>query len=248
MAGFAIYFIEISGFYWAFAFKGLGLAGGEILFNLLQIRFAYIMGKRRDLSEQRKRIHMRRWISHFLGNLTQSVAYTIKKGRISVVLLESYGIIWAFGVRIMARENNFFIPLDLELYHLQRLTNIYPIDALQVMVSGNTHGVQIVPMVLLNLYKNIYKHGDLQAKSETLFQVDCRTDRLIVTTKNDIAARSRWVYENGGTGLTQLENILKEQYAEAAHIQYKTDNNTFLLQIEISLTDGRVQNNFESSG
>lgn len=114
----AMYVIEVAGFYWTFAYKGLGLAAVEILYNLLKVRYVYLTGKRQILAEERKRIRMQRWISHFLGNLNQSVVFAIKKGRASYRILESYSIIWAFGMRIMVREKSFFIPLELELYHL----------------------------------------------------------------------------------------------------------------------------------
>lgn len=237
---FTLYFIEVAGFYWTFAYKGLGMAAAEILFNLASARFAYLKGKRKDLSEQRKRVHIRRWISHFLGNMTQSLVYGIKQGRSSAKLFESYGIIWASGIRIMARENNFFIPLDDELHHLQRLAIIYPMRSLQVQVSGDTHMVKIIPMMLLDLYKNMCKHGDFEHEQEAVFKVSCTPDRLIITNKNKIASRSAWIYERGGTGLKQLEGILHEQYAGAASMIHKAENNTFFLQIEILLTYGRV--------
>lgn len=244
--GFTIFFIEVAGFYWTFAYKGLGLAAAEILFNLTRARFAYVKGQRSDLSEQRKRVRIRQWISHFMGNMTQSLVYMIKRGQGSVNRFESFAIIWASGMRIMARENNFLIALDDELCSLRRLTTVYPIRSLQMNISGHTRKVKILPMILLVLYKNMYKHGDLSEEAEASFNVDCVPDRLIITTTNRIAARSAWIYEKGGTGLRQLEDILEEQYAGAANVVYKVENDIFFLQIEILLTYGRVQNDFEA--
>lgn len=205
---FVIYFIEVAGFYWTFAYKGLGLAAAEILFNLVRERFAYLKEKRRDRTEQREKIRMRRWLSHFLGNMTQSVAYSIRHGQMSATMLESYAVIGAFGIRIMAREKNFFVPLDDELYHLQRLAIIYPVDALKMEIKGDTQKVKIIPMLLLGLYKNMYKHGDFENGKEGIFSITAEVGRLIIITKNTIAARSAWMYERGGSGLLQLESIL----------------------------------------
>lgn len=243
-----MFVIEVAGFYWAFAYKGLGLAAAEVLYNLLKVRYVYLTGKRQILEEERQRICMQRWISHFLGNLNQSLIFAIKKGSASFRVLESYGIIWAFGMRIIAREKSFFIPLDLELYHLKRLRGMYPLETLQVEVSGETSDVQVLPMALLALYKNMYKHGDVQSESDAVFKVDCATDRLVVRTENRLAPRSAWVYQEGGAGLQQLKDILGMQYGDRARLAYRTENDTFFLEIEIAVNNGRVQNNFEASG
>lgn len=242
--GFAVFFIEMAGFYWTFTYKGLGVAAAEILFNLTRARFAYVTERHNDPSEQRKRVLIRRWISHFLGNMTQSLVYMIKRGQRSVNRFESFAIIWASAARIMARENNFLIPLDDELRHLRRLEMIYPIRLLQMKISGHTQEIKIVPMILLALYKNMYKHGDFSGGAAAVFDIDCGPDRLVITTKNKIAVRSAWVYEKEGTGLDQLENILEEQYEGAANVVYKVENDIFFLQIEILFTYGRVQDNF----
>src|SRR5690606_1612400 len=243
-----MYVIEVAGFYWAFAYKGLGLAAAEVLYNLLKVRYVYLTGKRQILEEERQRIGMQRWISHFLGNLNQSLIFAIKKGSASFRVLESYGIIWAFGMRIIASDKGFFIPLDLELYHLQRLRGIYPLKALQVQVSGETRDVQVLPMALLALYKNMYKHGEVQSESDAVFKVDCSAGRLGVPTENRLGSRSGWVVPEGGAGLKQIKGILGMEYWDGASLAYRTENETFFLEIEIAVNNGRVQNNFEASG
>ena len=237
---FTMYFIEVISFYWTFAYKGLGMAAIEILFNLARSRIAYLRSRRKDIAEQRKKVRMRRWISHFLGNMATSLVSAVKKGNATARMLESFAIIWAFGVRMMVRETKFSIPLDTELYHLKCLAVIYPISALEMKIEGDTQQVNVIPMILLDIYKNMYKHGDFEDGSEAVLNVSCHSDRLIITNKNKVAARSRWIYERGGTGLVQLRDILQEHYDVGAKMVHQQRGDIFYLQIEILLNYGRV--------
>lgn len=243
-----MYVIEVVSFYWTFAYKGLGIAAIEILFNLARARIAYLHGKHKDRSNQRKKIRMKKWISHFLGNMTQSLVGSAKQGKATASMLESYAIIWAFGIRMMARETKFFIPLDTELYHLRRLKVIYPINSLDMKIRGDIRTIDVLPMLLLNIYKNMYKHGEFTDNSEALFHVTGHADRLTIRTENRVAARSRWIFEHGGTGLVQLEGILQQHYGSSATMMHKQQENIFYLQIEISFTYGRVQSDVKLNG
>lgn len=237
---FTMYVIEVVSFYWTFAYKGLGMAALEILFNLARSRIAYLRGRRKDIAEQRKKVRMRRWISHFLGNMATSLVSVVKKGNATARMLESFAIVWAFGVRMMVRETKLSIPLDTELYHLRCLAVIYPISALEMKIEGDTQRVNVLPMILLDIYKNMYKHGDFGEGSEAIFHVSHRAERLTIFTRNRIASGSMWLYEHGGTGLVQLRGILQEYYHAGAKMVHTQRGDIFYLQIEILLNYGRV--------
>lgn len=237
--GWTAYLIDSATFYCSFAFKGLVLAGTEMLYGLLR--------ERAKATWLRQREHqISRWIVHFMGNFGHSSLHTLQAQGHSALLQEAHTAIWARGIRIMSRPGHLTEPLSDEIAHLKYLMEICPIQGLQFQVSGDTGHTRILPMLLLTLYKNMYKHGAFGGGEKAVFHIERTDARLRIYTCNEIARQSAWMYGAGGTGLEQLEDILAGEYGGWAQVDYKGEDNIFYLRIEIPLTDEPIKHDLKA--
>src|SRR5690606_35991675 len=218
-----------------------------MLFNAVQSWMEIRSARHQDVAEERKEIHIKRWISHFLGNLTQSVFNTIRKTKNPIHTIELYAVIWIRGVRIMARKHDFLIPLDEEIYYLRHLMSIFKQREIDLKITGETAHVKVLPMLLLVICKNMYKHGDFSEKGNARLHIHCTNECLTLTSTNKIAERAAWVFQKGGTGLAQLENILKEQCTASVHVSRDMEENIFSIEIQIILAYEHLQKTIEIS-
>lgn len=242
--GWLPYTVDFLGFYLAFAIKGAGFAAVEMLYSTLRQWHCHLKERHKQQVEIKKDVRMRQWIAHFMGNLAQSFIIVFRKTDSPLKLFECYGLILAYGAQMMARRRQFYIGFQDEVYYLERLRTIYRQNAIKVEYGTPLTGVAVLPMLLLALYKNIYKHGNFENGQQALLQIKRVGDRLSIININKIAPSSAWVYRKGGTGLEQVERLLRDQYADAVKIAYRMHKDTFYLTIEIPVTYEYEQKDF----
>jgi|SRR5690606_34871118 len=238
------YTVDFFGFYLSFAWKGAGLAFVEMLvsvgkhqFELRRMDNTQGMARRRDL-------RMREWISHFMGNLTQSLVYALRTARNPFKIVEAYAVILAQGTRLMSVQGRLLVPLKQEIYYLGYLRKIYRQNNIKLDVPDDLDDVQIIPLLLLSLYKNMYKHGDFEEGWEALLRIKRVDNYVHINTTNKIANSALWIYGDGGSGLGQLELLLLDLFDKLAHISYDMQNEVFNLNIVIPVTYERKQEDF----
>ncbi|TYR36922.1 hypothetical protein FXV77_07010 [Sphingobacterium phlebotomi] len=238
------YTVDFLGFYLSFASKGAGLACVEMLvsvgkhqFNLRRLDRTQGMARRRDL-------RMREWISHFMGNLTQSLLYALRKAKNPFMIFEAYAVILAHGTRLMSAQGRLLVSLKQETYYLGYLQKIYKEGKIKLDVPADLGDVQIIPLLLLSLYKNMYKHGNFEDGRLALLRVRRVGNYIHISTTNSITDSAMWLYGDGGSGLGQLEHILRDQFANLVRISYGVQNEVFNLNIEIPITYESKQENF----
>lgn len=238
------YTMDFLGFYLSFASKGAGLACAEMLvsvgkhqFNLRRLDHTKGMARRRDL-------RVREWISHFMGNLTQSLLYALRTAKNPFMIFEAYAVILAHGTRLMSVQGRLLVTLKQETYYLGYLQKIYRKNSIKLDVPDDLGDVQIIPLLLLSLYKNMYKHGDFEGRREALLRVKRLDNYIHISTTNRIANSALWIYGNGGSGLGQLEHLLSDLFDNQARISYDMQNDVFNLNIEIPITYERKQEDF----
>ncbi|PRD51904.1 hypothetical protein C5749_16520 [Sphingobacterium gobiense] len=227
------YVLDYIDFYLRFASIGFVLGGTEMFVNLLRERGKTFRQKRYDMAAKQKSKRLKRWITHFAGNITNGTVYSMKK-QVHPQQVSASVAINGYIVRLLARENMFWVSLQEELYYLQRFREMFSIFPIQFKIPSETYQHQVMPLSLLVLYKNICKHGafDTDAPAAS-FCVVASPDRLVVTTRNTISSDAMWVYNEGGTGLEQLRGLLLENHGDNMKFEYGMEGNRFWLRLEI---------------
>ncbi|WP_437920279.1 hypothetical protein [Sphingobacterium sp. LRF_L2] len=228
-----LYFIDLLTFYVTFAKWGLIIAMLEVSCNVAKFLLLLLFSERDAWLMELRQDGYRIWVAHFLGNLCQSLLAVFKRKSKPIKRLSSFVAIWAYGVRVMSRKDNLFVPIEEELRCLRHLAILYkdrPID-ISENVKGTAH--LILPMLLLSLYKNMVKHGDFSKDApQAIFKVESDERRLQVQCINPVAEDNAWRFEDGGTGLNQLAAILKVEYGASFSIASQLDDGIFYLTLE----------------
>jgi len=110
---------------------------------------------------------------------------------------------------------------------------------LELKVSPKVQGLKIIPLVLLTLVENMFKHGDLQNKSNTAsIQLLVKEGRFYIQTANLCNAAS--LSSTHKQGLANVEQRLKTSYAEDAQFSYSTSTEK-LFETMLSIPVERMQ-------
>ncbi|MBD1431777.1 hypothetical protein H8B06_02985 [Sphingobacterium sp. DN00404] len=228
-----LYFLDFTAFYWSFAWKGIGLGLAELAVNILKWKRCTAEQRRDQMAAYQRQAELKRWLSHFMGNIAQHMLQIISIRRKSI---EAYLALSSRCVRLMTRTN-MMVPLVEELQDLTRLAGLFDDEPILLDLAIETEDYQIVPMMLLGLFKNMCKHGEFgEGALPAVFTVIATVDKLQVYTQNQVAGHSAWLYKEGGTGLDQLELLLQLYYGEKATLHHETDGDLFrsTLTIEYS--------------
>jgi two-component system LytT family sensor kinase len=134
-----------------------------------------------------------------------------------------------------------FISLSEEINQVENLINLHQLRKdhgvqLRFWYDDEIREVKIIPMVLITLVENMFKHGELLKESdpaEVCIKVD--QDNLIIETSNLIKS----LKDNSGLG-TGMENIKKRlDYTYGQHAEFKhftNINHYFKVMLTIKLT------------
>lgn len=91
----------------------------------------------------------------------------------------------------------------------------------------------IIPLVLLTLTENIFKHGDLTKGQTASLEVYSNAGMMIIASVN-VSSRTR--KNSNGTGLANIRKRLEYAYGNAVDVNYfQDDNNYFRVTIRIPL-------------
>lgn len=237
-AGGADYLIDVFTFFLRFASKGAALAGAEIGYNMLRYTRDQVKAVRRAQQTRQKGHRLRRWVAHFLGNLSQSALPLLYQPADRQRRLEAFATIFSYGIRAMARGGTGLVALTDEVYHLRLLALLYADTPVQLHLDTADNAGPVIPMLLLSLYKNMRKHGDFKADAPAAaFHVTTGGQHLRVRCRNKVAQRSAWIFEAGGTGLQQLDALLRDAYGHHFSMQRTMKKGMFELQLDILLID-----------
>lgn len=227
------YLLDFIAFYWRFATAGVVLAAMEVFVNLLQDRLHALQQKKQDSSIRQNRQKITHWINHFSGNIANGTLYAVRK-EVCPQQVAAAVAVNGYIVRLLAREQMFWVSLEEELYYLRRLREIFTAFPIQFDVSVQTYRHEVLPLSLLSLYKNICKHGDFETDTDSAsFYLAASPDRLLVVTQNRIMPDAMWIYQEGGSGLEQLKGLLSANHGESVRLDYGLEGDRFLLRLEI---------------
>lgn len=109
------------------------------------------------------------------------------------------------------------------LLHLNRLRKNEELP-FTLAYSSEVRDIRLIPLVLLTLTENIFKHGNLSIGREASMKIHISDGSLIITTTN---VNNRSGQDGHGTGLINTEKRLKYAYGEAIDFNYELDNDGY---------------------
>jgi two-component system LytT family sensor kinase len=126
-------------------------------------------------------------------------------------------------MRFMIHENTMdFIPLDKEINYLQSFIDLQrlrvqntPDISIDTQIENNSAGLRIVPMLLIPLAENAFKHGiDLAEKSHIRMQLNISGRTLHFEVRNSLHTVQDGDYEkdHSGIGLSNVKERLQIFY------------------------------------
>lgn len=236
--------IDILTFYFTFAFKGVFILMIEILYNLTAGIIIHLGLVRLDSQGTLKSQIFRDWVSHFMGNLTQSFVRLIRKVPSSIIRVDALLKIESYAIRQLNFRENILVNLENEIKYLRLMMHLYDEKHIKLQLNIEEYTRPIIPMMLMSLYKNMVKHGDFGDLAQpAILSISTVEDKILINCRNKIAPVSAWIYNEGGTGLGQLRKLLRLEYKDNFSLVEELVDGMFYLNIEINLDYGYDKEN-----
>jgi sensor histidine kinase YesM len=152
-------------------------------------------------------------------------------------------------LRFMIYESNVsFIPLRKEISLLQQYIELEQLrygDRLDVSVSvrGNTENKQIVPLLLLPLVENAFKHGVSRQLDQCWISLDMEVSGENFTVKlvNSKDGEERPEPANvGGLGLMNVRKRLDYLYHGRYKLEIFDEEEVFIVTLQLQLTEAKI--------
>lgn len=137
-------------------------------------------------------------------------------------------------------ELNGMVPLHKEIEQAQNIIGINRLrfgDAANVALTmqGDIQQLKIIPLLLLTLVENVFKHGDFRNK-EFPAKIEVREsgEHLILKTENKVADY-KLPQPSSETGLANLAYRLRHFYGDAHRFYHGTEGDIFTVEVEVPL-------------
>ena len=118
----------------------------------------------------------------------------------------------------------------ISLYQLRKNNELKIITDFDEKISD----LNFLPLVLLTLVENIFKHGSLSVHSgETLISAKLTDGRLIIYTKNPLKINART--SGSQNGLKNIEQRLKFKYGSEVGFTTSASEHSFIVEIKVPL-------------
>ena len=149
-------------------------------------------------------------------------------------------------MRFMIHENTMdFIPLDKEIDYLRNFIDLQklriqdsPDISIEADMESQSTGLRIVPMLLIPLAENAFKHGiDLAEKSHIRIQLRVSEGVLVYEVRNSLHDMQEGDYEKeqSGIGLGNVKERLLIFYPEKHEFSCGAEENEFVCRLVIHL-------------
>lgn len=134
------------------------------------------------------------------------------------------------------------ILLEDEISQVENLLYLYRIKknngiTVDLNVSEDTSGIKLIPLVLLTLVENIFKHGDIDSpKEKASIHIYVNNKQLVIETDNLVGYKKN--HERTGFGLSNVQKRLKYAYGNDIEFTHGCDGfNRFKVALAIPLDE-----------
>ncbi|SDH70168.1 Histidine kinase [Pedobacter terrae] len=141
---------------------------------------------------------------------------------------------------INTEYNEGVVSLKEEIEYLETLLNIFEeIKGKQFNLDfsypDDIDSIKIIPLLLLTIAENMFKHGDLTDPTRPAFlNISTTKLNLEITAGNNLLERP--IADINRKGLLFLQERIKEAYGNNGYIEYKLIDEKFIIKILIPLT------------
>lgn len=174
---------------------------------------------------------------HFLFNTLSFISYSAKHSpddadEAIVLLKEILSFITRGG-------NQKQVTVEQEFQQMEKLVRLNQLrfgDKLSFQIEKHIQaGNQtVIPMVLLTLVENIFKHGDFRNNCQpVVIRVETDATKVRYFMRNPVAGNS--AIHSHGTGLDNVALRLERTYPGRHRFEYKTEDNVFEVNLEVML-------------
>ena len=141
----------------------------------------------------------------------------------------------------MEKTANGLIPIKQELAQIQNIINLNQMRfggklAISFDAELEDDEAQLIPIILLTLVENVFKHGDLtdaNDPAEIIFRGD--NESFVFTTRN-LKGGGNEYHPSTGNGLINIQSRLHDTYGENAQLKYGTHGKYYLTELNIRFT------------
>ncbi len=131
------------------------------------------------------------------------------------------------------------VALEQELNHLTDFIELQKMriensEAIEFLLEGDVSAKQIVPLLLLPLAENFFKHADFSDGTKNKIQIEIKGVALNFKTENRIAKSNE---KEKGIGLSNVIKRLQLHYPQRHLLHYYERDNVFYLQLELILSE-----------
>ncbi|MFM7852917.1 MAG: sensor histidine kinase, partial [Flammeovirgaceae bacterium] len=175
---------------------------------------------------------------HFLFNTLNNIRWLIRSQSPSAE--ESVVQLSQLLRYILYQTSTEKVELTKEVEHLigyvelqtMRLTKA---NTFEINITGDAGNKMIVPLLLLPIAENLFKHGDFNGDYINRINIAIEENRLVITSINRAIAADEAKDNLHGIGLTNLKKRLEMYYPHQHILQTSYADKTYTLQLEIIL-------------
>jgi len=110
------------------------------------------------------------------------------------------------------------------------------ITQVTLTLEGNFANTNIIPLLLLPLAENCFKHGIGKEPGKILIYIGFNRKQLLFTTENPIALREKTSEEeNGGIGIRNVEKRLNLLYPERHSLHLEEKDGMYKVELKVDL-------------
>lgn len=131
------------------------------------------------------------------------------------------------------------VDLEKEIDHLkdfielQKMRILKP-ESLSVSIQGALNGKRIIPLLLLPLIENFFKHGDFTGNFQNSISIRVAGNHLMFKSENLIAAVED---KAKGIGFANVKKRLSLHYPSRYTLEYYEKESVFNVELNLNLTD-----------
>lgn len=126
-------------------------------------------------------------------------------------------------------------PIECEIEHISNYLKLQQMRysrEIDLKISNQDPELRIIPLLLITLIENIFKHGDLSKVPPPVIEISTFEGKLTLLTRNYIRTDPQ---AGKGVGLTNSRKRLELHYPNRYTFEYGTDKNIFTLKLTINL-------------
>jgi len=175
---------------------------------------------------------------HFLFNTLNNVRWLVRsKSEMAEPAVVKLSQLLRY---ILYQTNHEFVPLQKEIEHLKDYVSLEQMrlpnpELIEVDIKGDLENHVIVPLLLMPLVENFFKHGDFAQGEPGIISVSVTTTAVYLSTNNKIRTDQEQNRSDSGIGLENLKRRLSLHYPNRYKLLYYTEGDHFKVDLSIVL-------------